>query len=174
MPRKSTCQPERQQPTTLAYNSTTTATLPTQPRKREHDATHLDQKHHAEVACALALAVSLLQKHLDTMKNHMPARTTATNNLPPWYHAHIQLNNHSDPNQPCKREHDTTHQDQRHHAEATLCTRPGRQPAAKASRCHEKAHASQNDSNLPRSHITQQPQQPYPPNHASESMTPLT
>ena len=92
---------------------------PNQPRKREHDATHLDQKHLAEATCALALAVSLLQKHLDAMKNHMPASTTATNNLPPWYHAHIQLNNHSDPNQPRKREHDATHLDQKHHAEAT-------------------------------------------------------
>ena len=56
---------------------------PNQPRKREHDVTHLDQKHLAEATYALALAVSLLQKHIDATKNHIPARTTAT------YHAHI-------------------------------------------------------------------------------------
>ena len=55
---------------------------PNQPRKQEHDATHLDQQRHAEVACALVLAVSLLQNHLDATKKHMPASTTAT------YHAH--------------------------------------------------------------------------------------
>ena len=82
------------QPTTLTHNSTTTATLTNQPRKREQDATHLDQQHHAEATCALALAVSLLQKHLDATKKHMPASTTAT------YHAHTQFNNHSNPTQP--------------------------------------------------------------------------
>ena len=43
---------------------------------------------------------------------HMPASTIAT------YHAHTQINNHSDPNQPRKREHDPAHLNQRHHAEA--------------------------------------------------------
>ena len=85
---------------------------PNQPRKREHDPTHLDQQHHAEADCALALDASLLQKDLDATTKHMPASTIAT------YHAHTQFNNHSDPNQPRKREHDPTHLDQQHHAEA--------------------------------------------------------
>ena len=34
------------------------------------------------------------------------------------YHAHTQFNNHSDPNRLHKREHDLTHIDQQHHAEA--------------------------------------------------------
>ena len=85
---------------------------PNQPRKREHDPTHLDQQHHAEADCALALDASLLQKDLDATTKHMPASTIAT------YHAHTQFNNHSDPNQPRKREHDPTQLDQQHHAEA--------------------------------------------------------
>ena len=63
---------------------------PDQPRKREHDPTHLDQQHHAEADCALALDASLLQKDLDATTKHMPASTIAT------YHAHTQFNNHSD------------------------------------------------------------------------------
>ena len=57
----------------LTHNSTTTATPTNQPRKREHDPTHLDQQHHAEADCALALDASLLQKDLDATKKHMPA-----------------------------------------------------------------------------------------------------
>ena len=60
----------------------------------------------------LPLTPSLQQKDLDATTKHMPARTVAT------YHAHTQFNNHSDPNQPRKREHDPTHLDQQHHAEA--------------------------------------------------------
>ena len=46
---------------------------PNQPRKREHDPTHLDQQHHAEADCALALDASLLQKDLDATTKHMSA-----------------------------------------------------------------------------------------------------
>jgi hypothetical protein len=68
---------------------------PNQPRKREHDPTHLDQQHHAEADSANALDASLvLQKDLDATTKHMPASTIAT------YHAHTQFNKHSDPNQP--------------------------------------------------------------------------
>ena len=45
----------------------------------------LCQKHLAEAACALALAVSLLQKHLDITKKHMPARTTSVRSAAPVY-----------------------------------------------------------------------------------------
>ena len=86
----------------LTHNSETTATptnQPTnQPHKREHDPTHLDQQHHAEADCTIALDASLLQKDLDATTKHMPASTIAT------YHAHTQFNNHGDPNQPRKRE----------------------------------------------------------------------
>ena len=99
-------------PTYHAHTQFNKHSDPNQPRTREQDATHLDQQHHAEATCALALAVSLLQKHLDATKKHMPARTTAT------YHAHTQFNNHSDPNQTGKQEQDATHLDQQHHAEA--------------------------------------------------------
>ena len=98
----------------LTHNSTTTATPTDQPttQEREHDPTHLDQQHHAEADSTIALDASLLQKDLDATTKHMPASTIAT------YHAHTQFNNHSDPNQPRKREHDPTHLDQEHHAEA--------------------------------------------------------
>ena len=43
---------------------------PNQPRKREHDPTHLDQQHQAEADCTDA---SLLQKELDATTKHMPA-----------------------------------------------------------------------------------------------------
>ena len=33
-------------------------------------------------------------------------------------HDHTQFNNHGDPNQPTKREHDPTHLEQQHHSEA--------------------------------------------------------
>ena len=46
---------------------------PNQPRKREHGPTHLDQQHHAEADCALALDASLLQKDLDATTKHMSA-----------------------------------------------------------------------------------------------------
>ena len=52
--------------------------------------------------------------------------------------------------------------------------RPGRQPATKRSGCHDKAHASQYDSNLPCSHTINSTNTATPTNHASECMTPLT
>ena len=67
---------------------------PNQPRKKEHDPTHLDQQHQAEADSTIALDASLLQKDLDATTKHMPASTIAT------YHAHTQFNNHSNPNQP--------------------------------------------------------------------------
>ena len=57
----------------LTHNLTTTATPTNQPRKREHDPTHLDQQHHAEADCALALDASLLQKDLEATTKHMSA-----------------------------------------------------------------------------------------------------
>ena len=79
---------------------------PNQPRNREHDATHLDQQHHAEAAYVLALAASLLRKYPDATKKNMPASTIAT------YDAHTQLNNQKEPNQSRKQEHDANQLDQ--------------------------------------------------------------
>jgi hypothetical protein len=56
-----------------AHTQFTDPSDPNPPRKREHDPTYLDQQHHAEADCVLALDVSLRQKDLGATTKHMPA-----------------------------------------------------------------------------------------------------